>query len=214
MEKLVLNAEKRTVTGKKVGALRRQGIVPGIIYGHKNEPITISINYRELARFLTGVTMSSIITLNVDGVNHTALIREIQRNFVRNEVIHIDFQEVSMKELIRARISIHLEGIAPAVKAVNGIVLHEREWVDVEALPADLPERIVVDISTLENIGDSIRVGDLVVGDDVTIFDDPDEVVVSISGQMAEPEEEEEETESEDSEPEVVEKGKKSEDEE
>jgi len=102
-----------------------------------------------------------------------------------------------------------LVGVAPAVKNFNGIVLQEREFIDVEALPADLPERITVDISGLENIGDLIRVGDLDISDAVTVFDDVNDVIVSISGAMAEEAVEEEVTAAEGTEPEVVEKGKK-----
>lgn len=211
MEKMLINAQLRTVFGKKVGALRRQGFVPGVIYGHKTEPIAVLMNARELARFLMHVTPSSIVTISIDGKEHTALVRELQRNYIRNEVIHVDFQEVSMKEKIRARIFISLTGTAPAVKAFDGIVLHEREWIEVEALPADLPERIHVDLSSLENIGDAIRVSDLNLGDKITIHAEADDVIVSISGVKAEAAEEEGEEAAGD-EPEVVEKGKKEED--
>lgn len=214
MEKMLINAEKRTVLGKKVGALRRQGLVPGIIYGHHAEPIAIQMNARELARFLTKVTSSSIVTVSVDGKNHTALIRELQRNYIRNEVIHVDFQEVSLKEKIRTRISISVTGVAPAVKNFGGIVLHEREFIEVEALPTDLPERITIDLSSLENIGDAIRVSGLDLSDAITVFADPEDVIVSISGSSVAAEPEEEAAEASESEPEVVEKGKKPEDEE
>lgn len=211
MEKMLINAQLRTVFGKKVGALRRQGFVPGVIYGHKTDPIAVLMNARELARFLMNVTPSSIVTVSIDGKEYTALVRELQRNYIRNEVIHVDFQEVSMKEKIRARIFIGLTGVAPAVKAFDGIVLHEREWIEVEALPADLPERIHVDLSSLENIGDSIRVSDLNLGDKITVHAEADDVIVSISGVKAEAVEETEEAAGD--EPEVVEKGKKEEDE-
>ena len=210
MEKMLINAQLRTVFGKKVGALRRQGFVPGVIYGHKTEPIAVLMNARELARFLMNVTPSSIVTISIDGKEHTALVRELQRNYIRNEVIHVDFQEVSMKEKIRARIFISLTGTAPAVKVFDRIVLHEREWIEVEALPADLPERIHVDLSSLENIGDAIRVSDLNLGDKITIHAEADDVIVSISGVKAEAADEEAEEAAGD-EPEVVEKGKKEE---
>lgn len=213
MEKMLINAEKRTVFGKKVGALRRQGLVPGVIYGHHAEPLSIQVNARELARFLTKITSSSIVSVSVDGKAHPALVRELQRNYIRNEVIHIDFQEVSLKEKIRTRIMITLSGVAPAVKNFGGIVLHEREWVEVEALPTDLPERITVDISGLENIGDAIRVSSLNLPDSITVHAEPEDVIVSISGVSASAEVEEEETATDEAEPEVVEKGKKTEEE-
>jgi large subunit ribosomal protein L25 len=167
------------------------------------------MNAREIERVINNLTSSSIVTVKVNGESHQALIREKQKDYIRNQIIHIDFQILSLKEKIRSKIEVKLVGVAPAVKNFNGIVLQEREFIDVEALPADLPERITVDISGLENIGDLIRVGDLDISDAVTVFDDVNDVIVSISGAMAEEAVEEEVTTAEGTEPEVVEKGKK-----
>jgi large subunit ribosomal protein L25 len=210
MEKVVINAEKRNVIGKKVGALRRQGLIPGVMYGHNTEPFAIVMNAREVTRAMMGLTSSSIITVKVDGESHQALVREKQKNYIRNEVIHIDFQILSLKEKIRSKIEIQLVGVAPAVKNFDGIVLQDRDSIEVEALPTDLPERIMVDLSVMENIGDVIRVGDLDISEDVTVFDDENDVIVSISGASMSEETTDEVSESE-SEPEVVEKGKKEE---
>ena len=212
MDKVVIKAEKRDVIGKKVGVIRRQGLVPGVMYGHNSEPFAITMNARDVKRALTGLTSSSIVTVEVNGESHQALIREKQKNYLRNEIIHIDFQILSLKEKIRSKIEIQLTGLAPAMKNFNGIVLQERESIDVEALPADLPERFVVDISKLENIGDLIRVSDLDIAESVTVFDDINDVIVSVSGAMAEEVEEEVEV-AEGAEPEVLEKGKKEEEE-
>ena len=209
MEKVVINAEKRDVVGKKVGSLRRQGLIPGVMYGHNEPPFPITMNAREIERVINNLTSSSIVTVKVNGESHQALIRERQKDYIRNQIIHLDFQILSLKEKIRSKIEVKLVGVAPAVKNFNGIVLQEREFIDVEALPADLPERITVDISGLENIGDLIRVGDLDISDAVTVFDDVNDVIVSISGAMAEEAVEEEVTTAEGTEPEVVEKGKK-----
>ena len=208
MEKVVIKASKRDVLGKKVGQLRREGKMPGVVYGHHIEPIAIVMDAREVTRSMIGLTPSSIVTLDIDGEKHAALIRERQRDYLRNRFIHIDFQAVSTTEKIRTRIEVFLEGNAPAVKNYNGIVLHEKEFIEVEALPAHLPERFVLDISGLENIGDMIRISDMNISDDVTVFDDANDVIVSISGVKEEAEEEE--TAGAD-EPEVVEKGKKEE---
>ena len=208
MERVVIKATKRDVTGKKVSQLRREGKMPGVVYGHHIEPIAIVMDAREVTRVMIGLTPSSIVTIDIDGEDHAALIRERQRDFLRNKFIHIDFQAVSRTEKIRARIETVLEGVAPAVKNYNGIVLHEKEYIEVEALPEHLPERFIVDISNLNRIGDMIRISDLSIADDVTVFDDVNDVIVSISGVKEETEEEE--TTSAD-EPEVVEKGKKEE---
>ena len=208
MEKVVIKATKRDVTGKKVSQLRREGKMPGVVYGHHIDPIAIVMDAREVTRAMIGLTPSSIVTIDIDGEDHAALIRERQRDYLRNKFIHIDFQAVSRTEKIRARIETVLEGTAPAVKNYNGIVLHEKEYIEVEALPEHLPERFVIDISNLNRIGDMIRISDMKIADDVTVFDDVNDVIVSISGVKEETAEEE--TASAD-EPEVVEKGKKEE---
>ena len=209
MERVVIKASKRDVLGKKVSQLRREGKMPGVVYGHHIEPISIVMDAHDVTRAMMGLTPSSIITIDIDGEEHAALIRERQRDYLRNRFIHIDFQAVSRTEKIRARIETVLEGVAPAVKNYNGIVLHEKEYIEVEALPEHLPERFVVDISKLEKIGDMIRISDMAISDDVTIFDDVNDVIVSISGVKEDSAEEEEEASAD--EPEVVEKGKKEE---
>ena len=209
MEKVVIKATKRDVTGKKVSQLRREGKMPGVVYGHHIDPIAIVMDAREVTRAMIGLTPSSIVTIDIDGEDHAALIRERQRDYLRNKFIHIDFQAVSRTEKIRARIETVLEGTAPAVKNYNGIVLHEKEYIEVEALPEHLPERFVIDISNLNRIGDMIRISDMKIADDVTVFDDVNDVIVSISG-VKEDTADEEEAASAD-EPEVVEKGKKEE---
>ena len=209
MERVVIKATKRDVTGKKVSQLRREGKMPGVVYGHHIEPIAIVMDAREVTRAMIGLTPSSIVTIDIDGEDHAALIRERQRDYLRNKFIHIDFQAVSRTEKIRARIETVLEGFAPAVKNYNGIVLHEKEYIEVEALPEHLPERFIVDISSLERIGDMIRISDMKIADDVTVFDDVNDVIVSISGVKEDTDEEEEAAGAD--EPEVVEKGKKEE---
>ncbi len=209
MENVVIKASKRDVYGKKVGQLRREGKLPGVIYGHHMEPISIVMDAREACRSMVGLTPSSIVTIDVDGEKHSALIRERQRNYLKNTFIHVDFQAVAADEKIRARIEVVLEGNAPAVKNFNGIVLHEKESIEVEALPAHLPERFIVNIDGLEKIGDMIRISDIAISDDITVFDDANDVIVSIAGMKEEAEETEEAAADQ---PEVVEKGKKEED--
>ena len=210
MERVVIKASKRDVIGKKVGQLRREGMMPGVVYGHHMDPIAIVMNAHDVTRAMIGLTPSSIVTLDIDGEQHAALIRERQRDYLKNRFIHIDFQAVSRTEKIRARIETILDGNAPAVKNYNGIVLHEKEYIEVEALPEHLPEKFIIDINGLEKIGDMIRISDMAISDDVTVFDDANDVIVSISGVK---EETEEETEAGADEPEVVEKGKKEEEE-
>jgi large subunit ribosomal protein L25 len=214
MDKNVIEATKRSVIGKKVGVLRREGKLPGVIYGHNFTSEPILMDSKTATKILNSATSSSIITLMLDGVAHAALVREKQKDYIRNQFIHVDFQAVSQTEKIRTKVGIELIGLAPAVKDFNGVVVEGLDSIEVEALPKDLPERFVVDVSKLANIGDFIHVSDIIVPENVTVIDDPEEMLVLITSPAAEEVEAAPAVEGEVAEPEVIEKGKKDEEEE
>jgi large subunit ribosomal protein L25 len=211
MEKAVLNATVRTVIGKQVGAMRRDGKLPAVLYGHNFKATPITVDLREAAKVMHGLTASSLIYINLDGKEHAALVRERQRDFLRNTLKHVDFQVVSLTEKIRAQVAIVLEGISPAVKDFNGIIISEMDSIEVEALPQDLPENIVLDLSLLQKIGDHFLVKDLIVSDKVHKHAEPDEVVVIVTAMKEEVEEVAPEAAALGTEPDVIEKGKKEE---
>ena len=214
MEKLTLAAEKRTVIGKKVSALRREGKLPGVIYGHKIEPTAIVMDLKEATRILSMSTSSSLLTIQLDGKEQSVLVRESQRDYLKNRFLHIDFQSVSLTEKIRAEVNIEITGTAPAVKEYGGVLVDGLKSVHVEALPTELPERVTVDISDLNEIGDSILIKDIKFPASVEVLTPEDEMVVLITSPAPEIEEEEVEEAEEGLEPEVIEKGKKEEEEE
>jgi len=209
MEQLVINAEKRTTTGKKVRALRREGKLPGVIYGHKFEPTAVLMDQKETTKTLNHATSSSIVIIKLDGKDIAALIRDKQRDFIKNTYLHIDFQAVSLTEMIRTTVNIEFSGVAPAVKDFEGIVVEGLTAIEVEALPSDLPERFIVDISVLKEIGDSILVKDIAISEKVTVLTPLEEMLILVTAPAAEEEVVTEEGE----EPEVIEKGKKEEEE-
>jgi len=211
VEKAVLNATLRTVKGKKVGAMRREGQLPAVLYGHNFESTAITLNLREASKVMHGLTASSLIYINLEGKEHAALVRERQRDFLRNVLKHVDFQVVSLTEKIRAKVAIVLDGVSPAVKDFNGIITSEMESIEVEALPQDLPEKIILDLSLLKNIGDHFTVKDLIISDKVLKLAEPEDVVVIVSATKEEAEEVVPEAVSLAAEPEVIEKGKKEE---
>ena len=211
MEKLVINATKRTIRGKQVSTLRREAKLPGVIYGHKVEPMAITMDLKESTRVLNVITSSSVIFINLEGTEYSVLVREKQRDVLKNRFIHIDFQAVSQTEKIRAEVGIEMVGVAPAVKDFNGVVVEGISKVNVEALPKDLPERFIVDISTLKQIGDSITLNDIAVPAGVELLDPVDEMIILITSPVAE--EAVEEVGEGGAEPEVIEKGKKEEEE-
>lgn len=211
METKVLKAARRSVTGKQVKALRREGRLPAVMYGHHFDPIAISLDEHDASLVLAGVSPSTILTIDLEGEQHAALVREKQRDFIKNKLLHVDFQVVSLTEKIRTSVRVDLHGEAPAVETYNAVVVTNITAVEVEALPQDLPERIVVDISGLANIGDAIHVRDLKVSDKVEVLADPDEIVVVATA--AAPESIEEEAGEGLAEPEVIERGKREEEE-
>ncbi len=210
MEEVVLNAEKRDVVGKQVRALRRQGKLPAVIYGHGIEPLSISLNQREASRILPSLSASHLVVIKVDNQPHTTLVREKQRHPVKGHLIHIDFHEVSMTERLKAQVRLDFVGDSPAVKNYNGIIVVNMEELEVEALPGDLPDRLTINISTLENIGDSIHVRDIPLPSSVEMMEDPNEIIIVVTAPALVAEEV---VEVATEEPEVIERGKKEEEE-
>jgi len=215
MEKVVLQATLRTVTGKQVGVLRRQGQLPAVMYGHHFDPTPIALDLHTASLALAGLSSSSLVYIDLEGNEHAALIREKQRDYIRGTLKHIDFQVVSLTEKLRADVSVELIGSSPAVKDLNAVIVTGLTSLEVECLPQFLPERFTVDISRLVKLGDAIHVRDLKVVEDVEILSEPDEMLVIVTaGAAEEVEEEEEVVEGVEGEPEVIERGKKEEEEE
>lgn len=214
MEKVVLKATRRDVTGKQVSAMRRAGRLPAVLYGRGVEPTPIALDEREATLLLSRLSGSSLITIELDGQEYPALVREKQRDFIKNRLLHVDFQAVSLTEKIRAAVRIFLTGTSTAVKDYNAVIVTGLDELEVEALPQDLPERITVDISTLARVGDSIHVRDLVIPDKVRVLSNPDDLIVLAAATKEEAVTEAAAPGAEAAEPEVIERGKKEEEEE
>ena len=205
METEVLEAVRRSIIGKQVKALRREGKLPAILYGSTIEPTPVLMELKSSSTVLNRLASSALVTINLEGESLVSLVREKQRNVLTGEIIHVDFQVVSMEEKIRTYVSVEVHGEAPAVENLDGILVLNVDAIEIEALPADLPERIVVDVSSLTNIGQSILLGDISLPENVTVLADEDLVLVVVTAPEAEVVEEEEVIEEE---PEVIEKGK------
>lgn len=177
MEKIVLKAAKREVTGKKVGALRRAGKLPAVLYGYGINTTPIMLDARTGSKTLANLTSSTLVTIDLEGKEYLALVREKQRDFLKNHFLHLDFQVVSRTEKMHAKVGIELTGAAPAVKDFNALISSGLAEIEVECMPQDLPERIKVDISSLAAIGDRVYVRDIVLSDRVAILTDPEEII-------------------------------------
>jgi large subunit ribosomal protein L25 len=181
MEKVVLKATKREALGRKVKALRRAGKLPAVLYGHGIESTPVMLEAHEAALKLSHLTSSSLMMIDLDGKEYPALVREKQRDYLKNLLLHVDFQVISMTEKVTTKVGIELTGMAPAVKEFSAVIVTVMNELEVECMPQDLPERVVIDISGLAEVGAGIHVRDVVISDRVKILDDPAEMIVVAS---------------------------------
>lgn len=180
MDRLELKAEPRSVLGKKVRFLRRDGFVPANVYGHADS-LAIQVGIRESERILARAGKTRLISLSTDGDEPTTvLVKDFQRHPIKGALLHIDFYRVAMTERLRVDAPIRLIGEAPGVKLRSGTLLQQLSTLSVESLPADLPESIEVDISGLEELDTAVLVRDLQAPPGVTILADPDEMIVRL----------------------------------
>ncbi|MDP2965688.1 MAG: 50S ribosomal protein L25 [Pelolinea sp.] len=211
MEKIVLEAQVRNQTGKKVKFLRKEGLIPAVIYGREIETLPISLKKRETTLLFNKISSSTILTINVDGKEHATLVREVQRDYIKNELLHIDIQAISVKEKLRTHVSLTLVGKAPVLENFDALIVSGIDQIEVECLPQDLVDTIEVDVSSLAEIGSAIYVKDLPKLANVEILTDLEELVAVANAVKEEVEPVAEEVVSEEGaavEPEVIEKGK------
>jgi large subunit ribosomal protein L25 len=186
-----LTASPRTAAGTRAaGRLRREGLVPAVVYGHGADPKSVSVVRRELrAALSTEAGSNALLDLQVEGEAVLALVKEMQRDAVRNEVTHVDFIRVSRDEAVTVEVPIHFEGEASEVTSGGGTLEQQLFNLTVTATPGNIPAAITYDVSGM-TIGDSVRVGDLTLPRGVTTDVDPEEPVavaqVSQAAQEAE----------------------------
>jgi large subunit ribosomal protein L25 len=192
-----LNVQERNVIGKGVRALRREGIIPAVVYGPESDPLSLSIDQLELRAALVEAGGTQLIELNVDGKEQIpTLARHVQRDPVRGSLVHVDFYRVSMNRPISADVPVIVVGESPLVSSGAAVLVHPLNSMLIEALPANLPPHIEVDMSRLEEIGDQLLVEDLELPEGATALTDGAELVVKLDyPRMVEEEEEEEEEE-------------------
>ena len=178
MEKVIIQAEKREVIGKKVKILRREGKLPAVIYGHGIDPISIVLDLRTASQIMAKASSSTLVTIELGGKQYPTLVREKQLDYIRNSLIHVDFLSVSMTEKITANVGVRIEGESPAVKEYGAILVTGLTELEVECLASDLPDRFTVDVSALSEISSGIYVRDVVPPEDVEILSDPDDMIV------------------------------------
>ena len=183
MKRLELEVSKRDITGKKVRFLRRQGIIPANIYGHGIDSTAINVDAKSLKHLLAHAGMTDLISLKMDDSKNPlrVLVREVQKNPINDDLLHVDFYQVRMDEKIKADVPIVFVGEAPVLKKVkNSSVLHLIDSLPIEALPDDLPHSLEVDVSGLEELDSTIHVKDIHLGDGITLLSDPEQMAVKV----------------------------------
>jgi large subunit ribosomal protein L25 len=189
--KAVLNVAKRETLGKKVKAMRRAGTVPANIYGRHVDSVAVSVKFDELRHLLRHHNRNDILYLQVDGDERPTFIRDVQRNPVSDQILHVDFLQISLTEKVRMEVPIHLVGKAPAVETHGGILTHPSTHIMVEALPLEVPNMIEIDVSGLTEIGQTLHASQLQVPEGVTIVSDAEMTLVRVDLPAAERAEEE-----------------------
>jgi large subunit ribosomal protein L25 len=188
---LDLAAEPRTVFGKRVRRLRREGIVPANIYGHGSSR-AIQAPGRVLERLLAIGGRTSVVNISFDGRSETALFKGLQRDPRSGQMLHIDFQAVSMTESVTSTVPLRFVGESVAVTKLDGIMTHPRSELHVTCLASDLPDVIEVDVSPITELHGAVHVSDLPPSPTYTILDSPDEVLAIVQPPKREVEELEE----------------------
>ena len=185
MEDLKLKATHRMVLGKKARFLRRQGITPTHLYGHNVKSAALQCDTGELQNLLAHAGKTRLVNLEVDGEKAKSIfVREIQRDVITRELLHVDFYQVKRTEKIAFDVPIVLVGEAPALKFKGRMLVHGINSLSVECLPANVPPQIDIDITRLEEVDQAINVKDIVLDPEITVHADPEQLVVKISEVM------------------------------
>ena len=193
MDVVTLKLSPRSVTGKKVKRLRRDGVVPVHVYGRGVESQALQAEGQVLRRVLLKVGTNIPISLELDGDKgeNISFVREVQRHPVTEDVLHVDFLRVDVSRVIQAEVPITLTGTAPAVRELGGTLLQPLLSLLVEALPMNVPPSLEMDVSELDDFEKGIYVRDIELEATVTLITDPDELIARVSQPRIEVEEEE-----------------------
>lgn len=163
MQDIKLPAQKRDILGKKIKNLRKQGLVPANVYGKKTESIALSIKREDFDKVFDEAGETGVVKLTIEGEKEERpiLIQNVQIHPLSEEPLHADLRQIVLTEKVKAMIPVEVTGEAPAVEQRLGILIQTVSELEVEALPMDLPEHFVVDVSKLANVGDEVTIKDL-----------------------------------------------------
>ncbi|MBI4064816.1 50S ribosomal protein L25 [Candidatus Gottesmanbacteria bacterium] len=183
MKKYTLKATKRDVLGRKVKKLRKEGFIPATIYGKKIQSVSVTLSHDQFVALYKQAGETGLVELATQGETkdfRPVLIHSVQVDPVSSQILHVEFHQVDLKEKVHASVPVEVAGVAPAVINKIGVLITVLDEVEVEALPAELPEKISVDVSGLSEVGQEIKVSDLHVSSGVTIITDGKLTVINV----------------------------------
>ena len=184
-----LAATRRTETGRQVKALRTQGVMPAVVYGHNKPTVALSIDQKTFSKLYNEAGQSTLIALKVDDdAAVKVLIHEIEIDSITRIPKHADFYQVNLKEKLRTEIPLVFEGVADAVDILGGSLIHVKSEVEIECLPDNLIHELVVDVTKLKTFDDTITVADLVVPEGIEIITEADQTLASVAEPRSEAE--------------------------
>lgn len=187
MQVLELKADKRETFGRKIKNLRKDGILPGNVYGKKVTSLAIQVNLKDFQKVFADAGETGLIELSVGGEKRPVLVHGLQVDPVSEELLHVDFVQVNLKEKIAAKVPVELVGKAPSEKQGIGTAVQYINEIEVESLPTDLPEKFEVDMSNLVNVDDAIFVKDLKVDKvKIQIKENEESIIVKVEAQVEE----------------------------
>ncbi len=188
MTTLELKSKKRTLLGKKVKSLRREGILPAVVYGGKEGSVPIELGLQEFSKIFKTAGETTLVKLFIGKEAKNVLIHDISRDPVTEEINHVDFYEVKMDEKITAKVPLIFIGDAPAVIDLDGVLVKAMQELEVRALPSNLPHQIEIDISQLKTFDDNILVKDIKLPKNVEILENLETSVAVVTPPRSEAE--------------------------
>src|SRR5919108_2651395 len=189
MPEIVIEARPRADFGKNVNRrLRAQGLIPGVLYGSRKKAVPVAVSPKEIGTILRSASgENTLFDLQLDGSRRKVILKEFQIEPLKGRLLHADFYEVALDQALEVTVHVELQGVPVGVKVEGGIVDFVTRELQVECLPTDIPERIVVDISELQ-LGKHVRVSEIKAPPKVTILTDPDVVIAHVVAPRAEEE--------------------------
>jgi large subunit ribosomal protein L25 len=187
MPEIVVSAEKRTEKGKNVNRrLRVAGRIPGVLYGGQKDPVPVAVSPKDISAVLRSAAgENTLFDLDLGGTKRKVILKEYQIEPIKGRLLHADFYEVALDKALEVKVHVEVTGTPVGVKVQGGILDFVTRELEIECLPTDIPEKIVVDVSELE-LGKHIRVSDLKLSDKLTMLTEPDIVIVHVVAPRAE----------------------------